>query len=49
MYDSHKIAERIRERTKRQGKTLRVLLVTECGLNINTISHIDSGDRKSVV
>lgn len=43
MYDSHKIAERIRERTKRQGKTLRVLLVTECGLNINTISHIDSG------
>jgi len=42
MYDSHKIAERIRERTKQQGKTLRMLL-KECGLSINTISHIDSG------
>ena len=43
MYDSHEIAKRIRERTKQQGKTLRTLLLTECGLSINTISHIDNG------
>ena len=42
MYDSHNIAERIRERAKKQGKTLRALL-GECHLGINTVSYIDSG------
>ena len=42
MYDSQKIADRIRERAKEQGKTLKFLL-SECNLNINTISHISSG------
>ena len=42
MYDSHEIAERIRDRAKNQGKTLRAML-TECNLGINTVSNIDSG------
>ena len=42
MYDSHKVAARIRERIKQQGKTLRAVL-TECSLGINTVSYIDSG------
>ena len=42
MYDSQKIADRIRERAKEQGKTLRELL-SECRLSINTISHIGNG------
>ena len=43
LYNSQNIADRIRERAKQQGKTLRTLLLSECGLSINTISHIGSG------
>lgn len=42
MYDSEKIAERIKERSKQQGKSLRELL-SSCGLGINTVSKIRSG------
>lgn len=42
LYDSKKIADRIRQRAKSQGKTLRVLL-EECELGINTVSNIHSG------
>ncbi|MCI8418999.1 MAG: helix-turn-helix transcriptional regulator [Oscillospiraceae bacterium] len=42
MYRSREIAERIRARTKQQGKTLREVL-TECGLGINTVSKISGG------
>ncbi len=42
MYDSREIADRIKTRTKQQGKTLREVL-TACGLGINTVSKISSG------
>lgn len=42
MYDSKKIADRIRERTKEQGKTLRGVLA-DCGLGISTVSKISNG------
>lgn len=42
MYNSKEIADRIRSRTKEQGKTLRGLL-DECGLGINTVSKIAGG------
>lgn len=42
MYDSKKIADRIRERTKEQGKTLHEVL-SNCGLGINTVSKISKG------
>ena len=41
-YDSEQIANRIRERAKQQGKTLRALLA-ECQLGINTVSSISNG------
>ena len=41
-YNSENIANRIRERAKVQGKTLRVLL-QQCELGINTVSNIHSG------
>ena len=42
IYSSEDIANRIRERAKAQGKTLKVLL-KESSLGINTISNIHSG------
>ena len=42
MYNSKEIAERIKKRTKEQGKTLHEVL-TECELGINTVSKISSG------
>lgn len=42
MYDSKKIADRIKERAAEQGKTLREVL-SDCGLGINTVSKISKG------
>lgn len=42
MYDSQKIAERIKQRTKEQGLTISQLL-SNCGLGINTISKMAKG------
>ena len=41
-YDSKKIADRIRERAKQQGKPLREVL-SDCDLGINTVSKISGG------
>lgn len=42
MYDSQKIASRIKLRAKQQGKSLREVLTT-CELGINTVSKISKG------
>ena len=42
MYDSRKIAERIKMRTKQQGTTYKEML-SDCKLGINTIGHIHRG------
>ena len=42
MYDSEKIAVRIKERAKQMGKTSKALLA-ECHLGINTIGKIQRG------
>ena len=42
MYDSQKIATRIKERAKQRGKTSKEVLA-ECHLGINTIGNIKRG------
>lgn len=42
MYDSQLIAERIKNRAKQQGRTLKELMAA-CGLGINTVSKIRCG------
>ncbi len=42
MYNSQEIANRIKSRTKQQGKSLGEVL-SACGLGINTVSKISKG------
>lgn len=42
MYDSQKIAARIKQRVKQKGKTNKEMLA-DCHLGINTIGHIRRG------
>lgn len=42
MYDSQQIANRIKSRSKQQGKSLGEVL-SACGLGINTVSKISKG------
>ncbi|MCM1220453.1 MAG: LexA family transcriptional regulator [Lachnospiraceae bacterium] len=42
MYNSQEIANRIKSRTKQQGKSLKEILST-CGLGVNTVSKISNG------
>ena len=42
MYDSKQIAERIEDRLKQQGKSVRKMLL-ECHLGVNTVGNIKHG------
>lgn len=42
MYDSQEIANRIKTRSKQEGKSLGEVL-SSCGLGINTVSKISKG------
>lgn len=46
MYSHHAIADRIRQAAKSQKITIKLLL-TNCDLNINTISEFDKGKNLS--